>query len=101
MPTLLLCVGAASANELSLHARKDVFLPALGLMYRLTQEQRFAERAWTELDSVTRFKDWNLSHFLDTPDMTSPSRLVTTGCLRVGGARTVARNNRVCGAPAC
>ena len=42
----------------------------LSLLYRLTQEERFAERAWGELDTVTRFKDWNPSHFLDTAEMT-------------------------------
>jgi len=42
----------------------------LALMYRLTGDQRYANRAWVELDQVTRFKDWNPSHFLDTAEMT-------------------------------
>lgn len=54
--------------SVSRSAKERVLL--LGLMYRLTQEQQFAERAWTELDTVTHFKDWNPSHFLDTAEMT-------------------------------
>ncbi len=50
-------------------AAKDRVL-LLSLMYRLTQEERFADRAWVELDTITRFQDWNPSHFLDTAEMT-------------------------------
>lgn len=42
----------------------------LGMVYRLTRERRYAERAWQELTTVTHFKDWNPSHFLDTAEMT-------------------------------
>jgi hypothetical protein len=50
-------------------AAKDRVL-LLGLVYRLTSDQRFAIRLWQELDTVTHFKDWNPSHFLDTAEMT-------------------------------
>ncbi|MCA9264517.1 MAG: heparinase II/III-family protein [Planctomycetales bacterium] len=50
-------------------AAKDRLL-LLGLMYRLTDDARLAERAWQELDTITQFKDWNPSHFLDTAEMT-------------------------------
>jgi hypothetical protein len=42
----------------------------LALLYRLDGEQRYAERAWQELDAATRFPDWNPRHFLDTAEMT-------------------------------
>ena len=42
----------------------------LGLVYRLTGDPRYADRLWQELDTVTQFKDWNPSHFLDTAEMT-------------------------------
>jgi hypothetical protein len=42
----------------------------LGLMYRLTGEQQYAERAWNELSAAAEFKDWNPRHFLDTAEMT-------------------------------
>jgi hypothetical protein len=42
----------------------------LALIYRLSGEQQFADRLWKELDTVTQFKDWNPSHFLDTAEMT-------------------------------
>lgn len=50
-------------------AAKDRVL-LLGLIYRLTGDERFANRLWKELDAVTTFKDWNPSHFLDTAEMT-------------------------------
>ena len=50
-------------------AAKDRVL-LLGLIYRLTGDERFANRLWKELDTVTHFKDWNPSHFLDTAEMT-------------------------------
>jgi hypothetical protein len=42
----------------------------LGLLYRLDGEQRYAERAWRELETAANFKDWNPRHFLDTAEMT-------------------------------
>lgn len=42
----------------------------LGLIYRLNGDPRFSDRLWRELDTVTRFKDWNPAHFLDTAEMT-------------------------------
>ena len=42
----------------------------LGLMYQLTGERKYADRASTELEAVTQFKDWNPAHFLDTAEMT-------------------------------
>ncbi len=49
-------------------AKERVLL--LALMYRLTEDSRFADRAWRELSTVCQFKDWNPSHFLDTAEMT-------------------------------
>ena len=42
----------------------------LGLMHQLSGERKYAERAWQELATVIKFKDWNPSHFLDTAEMT-------------------------------
>jgi hypothetical protein len=50
-------------------AAKDRVL-LLGLIYRLTGDERLANRLWKELDTVTNFQDWNPSHFLDTAEMT-------------------------------
>lgn len=43
----------------------------LGLMFRLTDDRRFADRLWRELEAAAKFKDWNPSHFLDTAEMTT------------------------------
>ena len=45
----------------------------LGLAWQLTGDAQYAERAWTELNTVadnTLFPNWNPSHFLDTAEMT-------------------------------
>ena len=45
----------------------------LGLAWQLTGNSNYAERAWTELDTVadnTLFPDWHPAHFLDTAEMT-------------------------------
>lgn len=49
-------------------AKERVLL--LGLMHLLSDDKRWVDRLWLELDTVTRFKDWNPSHFLDTAEMT-------------------------------
>ena len=43
----------------------------LGLLYRMTGERRYVERAWRELEAAAAFKDWNPRHFLDTAEMTA------------------------------
>jgi autotransporter-associated beta strand protein len=45
----------------------------LGLAWQLTGDAQYAERAWTELNTVadnTLFPNWNPTHFLDTAEMT-------------------------------
>jgi hypothetical protein len=41
----------------------------LGLMWRLSGEERYAERAFKELEAAAGFPDWNPKHFLDTGEM--------------------------------
>ena len=42
----------------------------LGLIYRIDGEQKYAQRAWQELEAAANFPDWNPRHFLDTAEMT-------------------------------
>lgn len=42
----------------------------LGLLWQLDHDQRWADRAWRELEAAAAFKDWNPRHFLDTAEMT-------------------------------
>jgi hypothetical protein len=42
----------------------------LALVYRVTGDERYAARAWKELEAASRFPDWNPAHFLDTAEMT-------------------------------
>ena len=42
---------------------------ALGLAWRLTGEQRYADAVRSNLLTVCAFPDWNPSHFLDTAEM--------------------------------
>jgi hypothetical protein len=43
----------------------------LGALYQFTGEDRYAERAWRELEAAADFPDWNPSHFLDVAEMTA------------------------------
>lgn len=42
----------------------------LALVYRLEGDKRYLQRAWREIETASRFQDWNPSHFLDTAEMT-------------------------------
>jgi len=42
----------------------------LALVSRLEGDRRCRDRAWSEIEAASRFKDWNPSHFLDTAEMT-------------------------------
>jgi len=54
-----------------LHVSRDCLnrTYALGLAYRWTGDQKYAEKAKENLLTVCAFKDWNPSHFLDTAEM--------------------------------
>ncbi len=43
---------------------------ALALVYHLSGDRRYADRAWKELEAAAAFKDWNPKHFLDVAEMT-------------------------------
>ena len=44
---------------------------ALALAYNIFGDEKYAKRAYMELESATNFPDWNPSHFLDTAEMTT------------------------------
>jgi len=47
---------------------------SLSIMYRLTGDSKYANRAWEELSTVAdnqKFPNWNPKHFLDTAEMTN------------------------------
>ena len=48
-------------------ALKRIFY--LSYAYRMTKEEKYAYRATQEMLSVSRFPDWNPSHFLDVGEM--------------------------------
>ncbi len=41
----------------------------LGLVWKVTGEEKYAVRAWEELENVCNFADWCPSHFLDVAEM--------------------------------
>lgn len=41
----------------------------LSVAYRVTGEEKYAERAWRELEAAGNFPDWNPKHFLDVAMM--------------------------------
>ena len=49
-------------------------IQSLCLMYQLTGNRKYADRAWIELKTVSdkkQFPDWNPKHFLDTAEMSA------------------------------
>ena len=38
----------------------------LALMYRMTEDESYAARAYEEMDAICSYPDWNTQHFLDT-----------------------------------
>lgn len=38
----------------------------LSFMYKITNDMKYANRAWDEIYSIINYKDWNSKHFLDT-----------------------------------
>lgn len=43
----------------------------LGLVYRVTEEPKFATRAILEMETAALFENWNPTHFLDVAEMTT------------------------------
>jgi len=43
----------------------------LGFLYQMEGDKKYAERAWKELEAVSKFPDWNPKHFLDVGEMTN------------------------------
>ncbi len=43
-------------------------MPPLALAYLLTEDERYKDRLWQELEAVCNFSDWNPGHFLDVGD---------------------------------
>jgi hypothetical protein len=42
----------------------------LGFLFQMTGDNKYAERAWKELEAASKFPDWNPKHFLDVGEMT-------------------------------
>lgn len=41
----------------------------LALMYNLTSDEKYADRAWREMEAACGFPDWHPSHYLDTAEL--------------------------------
>ena len=54
--------------SVSREALKRIFF--LSYSYRMTGDEKFLKRADEEILAVSRFSDWNPSHFLDVAEMT-------------------------------
>lgn len=53
-----------SGNGLDLSSRD--YIETLAFMYKITNEDKYAERAWSEIENICNYPDWNEDHFLDT-----------------------------------
>jgi len=54
--------------SVSREALKRIFF--LSYSYRMTEDERYLQRAEAEIRAVSQFDDWNPSHFLDVAEMT-------------------------------
>ena len=61
--SLLTCTCSSSSRK----AVQRIY--TLALLYRLTSEQRWLDRALTEMLTAARMDDWNPAHWLDTAEM--------------------------------
>ena len=52
----------------------------LSYAYRMTGDKKYAHRAEQEMLAVSRFTDWNPTHFLDVGEMVMALVMVMTGC---------------------
>ncbi|MCU6709749.1 Ig-like domain-containing protein [Paenibacillus sp. J5C_2022] len=61
----------AKPDGLRLNTEASRSIVTLAFVYRLTGDERYAERAWQELEHVsgTAYPDWSPGHFLDTATM--------------------------------
>ena len=41
-------------------------ISTLGFVYQITKDSKYAERAYKELEDVSKWPDWNTQHYLDT-----------------------------------
>jgi hypothetical protein len=51
---------------------------ALAFIYQITNEKKYADRAWLELETISNYKsfpDWHPVHFLDTAEMTNAAAI--------------------------
>ena len=57
-------------NRLLVISRRvmNCILP-LALMYNITGEEKYAARAWSEMEAACTFPDWHPSHYLDTAEL--------------------------------
>lgn len=46
-------------------------IQCLSFSFLMTDDRKYVDRAWVELESASEFKDWNPDHFLDTAIMTA------------------------------
>lgn len=47
----------------------ETLMPLLGLMYQLTGEKRFANKAWEYIDAIGKFPNWKPWHYLETAQL--------------------------------
>ena len=56
-------------DGLRLNTLSIEYVEKLSFMYRVTNDKKYAERAWLELENICKYPDWNENHFLNTAGM--------------------------------
>ncbi len=56
-------------TRMSVQRNLSKSIHALAVAYHITKDQKYLDRAYLELETVSKFTDWNPSHHLDTCEM--------------------------------
>lgn len=62
-------VGYNISDGLRLDTSAVQYIQKLSFMYLLTNDEKYADRAWKEIYNVCSYPNWNESHFLDTAEI--------------------------------
>jgi len=78
---------------LSISRKVKERVQTLGLVWQLTGDRKYPDRAWKELEAAGNFPDWDPPHFLDTAEMT---RAFAVGLDWMFGAWTPPQREQIC-----
>ena len=68
-PITTYMLSGEEVAKMSSSGTMRAILEPLIMVYKITGDEKYAFRAWQELEAVSKYPDWNESHFLDCAEM--------------------------------